>query len=211
MKRRELGFSIRLGFAAAIACAVLSAPVHGAETATSSYALRKGMNEFGVWAGGSPDSNVAIGKTPDTSLALLGLRYGRVLGDWDWASLQYTLDIIPAAGVFASESVRRDNAIYGWGLSPLGLKFNFGQQSWVKPFVGASVGFLYFTDDVPVPRSSRFNFTPEFGVGVQFFTTPSHAITIGYKYHHISNGNTHRRNPGLDSNVIYAGFSFFTN
>jgi hypothetical protein len=208
---RELGFYFKIALAAAITCTALSAPVGGADTATSSYALRKGMNEFGVWAGGSPSSNVAIGKTPDTSLALLGLRYGRVLGDWDWASLQYTVDIIPAAGVFASESVRRDNAIYGLGLSPIGLKFNFGQESWIKPFVGASVGFLYFTDDVPVPRSSRFNFTPELGLGVQFFVSPSNAVTVGSKYHHISNGYTHRRNPGLDSNVIYAGFSFFTN
>ena len=210
MELRELGFYIRLGFAAAITCATLSAPVRADDTATGSYALRKGTNEFGVWAGGSPDSNVAIGKTPDTSLALLALRYGRVLGDWDCGSLQYTLDIIPAAGVFTSASVRRDNAIYGFGLSPLGLKFNFGQQSWVKPFIGASVGFLYFSDDVPVPHSSRFNFTPEVGLGVQFFTTPRHSITIGYKYHHISNGYTHQTNPGLDSNVIYAGFAFFT-
>jgi hypothetical protein len=45
---------------------------------------------------------------------------------------------------------------------------------------------------------------------VQWFATPATAVTVGYRYHHISNAGTHRRNPGLDSNVIYAGFSFFT-
>ena len=91
-----------------------------------------------------------------------------------------------------------------------GLKLNFGQQSWIKPFVAASVGFLYFTEDVPVPDSSRFNFTPELGLGAQFFLTPKTAITVGYKYFHISNANTGHNNPGLDNNVIYAGYSFFT-
>jgi hypothetical protein len=169
------------------------------------------MNEFGLWAGGSPDSNDFVGKVPDTSLFLAGLRYGRVLAAWESVSLEYTFDVIPAAVVFAPESVRPGNSsIYGAGASPLGFKINFGQQSRFKPFVGASVGFLYFQKDVPVPGSSRFNFTPELGLGVQWFATPATAVTVGYRYHHISNAGTHRRNPGLDSNVIYAGFSFFT-
>jgi opacity protein-like surface antigen len=190
-------------------------PVQGAEAAGASapanYALVEGMNEFGFWAGGSPTSNVAIGRTPDTSLLLVGLRYGRVLKAWESISLQYTLDILPAAVVFQSNSVRRGGAtIYGAGITPLGFKLNFGQQSWIKPFVAANVGFLYFTDDVPVPDSSHFNFTPELGLGAQFFLTPKRAVTLGYKYFHISNAGTGRHNPGLDNNVIYAGYSFFT-
>jgi hypothetical protein len=113
--------------------------------------------------------------------------------------------------VFEPDRVRRGkSSFYGAGLSPLGLKINFGQQSWIKPFIAASVGFLYFEEDVPVPRSSRFNFTPEAGLGVQFFLTPKNALTLGYKLHHMSNAYTSRSNPGMDSHVIYAGFSFFT-
>jgi opacity protein-like surface antigen len=190
-------------------------PLQSAETADTtaqtSYALVKGTNEFSLWAGGSPDSAVFIGKTPDRSLLLVGLRYGRILAAWESVSLEYTFDIIPAAVVFEPDHVRRGSStIYGAGASPLGFKVNFGQQSWIKPFVGASVGFLYFEDEVPVPGSSRFNFTPEIGLGLQFFLTPKRAVTVGYKYHHISNAGNARRNPGLDSNVIYAGFSFFT-
>lgn len=212
--------SIRVKFVLAMAFIFLSAvfsstALTAAETspatAQPSYALVKGMNEFGLWAGGSPDSSVFIGKTADRSLLLVGLRYGRILGAWDWLSLEYTFDILPAAVVFEPRRVRSGSStIYGAGLSPLGFKINFGQLSWIKPFVGASVGFLYFEDDVPVPRSSRFNWTPEIGLGLQFFLTPKRAVTIGYKYHHISNAGIERRNPGLDSNVLYAGFSFFT-
>ena len=188
-------------------------PVHGAETraATAGYQLAKGTNEFGLWAGGSPDSTRLIGNTEDRKLLLFALRYGRILAAWESLSLEYTLDIFPAAVVFEPDRVRRGRStIYGAGLSPLGLKLNFAQESWIKPFVAASVGFLYFEDDVPVPGSSRFNFTPEFGLGVQFFLTPKRVVTLGYKLHHISNANTARRNPGMDSHVIYAGFSFFT-
>lgn len=189
-------------------------PLHGAETpqaTPSSYALRQGMNEFGLWVGGSPDSFDIIGTTENRKLLLLGLRYGRVLADWESTSLEYTLDIFPAAVVFEPERVRRGSStIYGAGLSPLGFKINFGQQNWIKPFVGASVGFLYFEKDIPVPRSSRFNFTPEIGFGLQFFLTPKRAATIGYKFHHMSNANTGESNPGMDSHVFYGGFSFFT-
>jgi hypothetical protein len=193
----------------------LSDSRRGAETtqatAQSGYAFRQGMNEFGLWAGGSPDSSKIIGNTEDRKLLLVGLRYGRVLAEWESTSLQYTFDIFPAAVVFEPERVRRGSStIYGAGLSPLGFKINFGQQNWIKPFVGASVGFLYFEKDIPVPRSSRFNFTPEIGLGIQFFLTPKKAVTTGYKFHHMSNANTGESNPGMDSHVFYAGFSFFT-
>lgn len=203
-----LAFTIATAFF--ILTAVKAADVSAA-TAQPSYALATGMNEFGIWGGGSPDSTVFIGKTADRSLLLVGLRYGRVLGAWESASLQYTFDILPAAVVFEPARIRTgDSTIYGAGLSPLGFKLNFGQQSWIKPFLAASVGFLYFEDDVPVPRSSRFNFTPELGLGAQFFLAPKRAVTVGYKFHHISSAGIHRRNPGMDSHVLYAGFSFFT-
>jgi len=71
-------------------------------------------------------------------------------------------------------------------------------------------GFLYFQHAIPVPHSSHFNFTPEIGLGVAFFLAPKRALTLGYKLHHISNAGVGRSNPGMNSHVIYAGFSFFT-
>ncbi len=192
---------------------VRPAPLHGADSpaeASSGYALATGTNEFGVWAGGSPDSSQVFGNIENRNLLLFALRYGRILATWESISLEYTLDIFPAAVVFEPDHVRRGSStIYGAGLSPLGFKINFARQSWIQPFVAASVGFLYFEDDIPVPDSSRFNFTPELGLGLQFFLAPKRAMTFGYKFHHISNADTGRSNPGMDSHVIYAGFSFF--
>jgi len=190
---------------------LLTSQAHPGETAAAPNYLAKGSNEFGLWVGGAPDSSKFIGNSEDRQLLLVGLRYGRVLGAWDSATLEYTLDLFPAAVVFQPSSVRTGRStIYGAGISPLGLKLNFAPQSWLQPFVAASVGFLYFQEDVPVPDSSRFNFTPEIGLGVQLFWMPKRALTVGYKLHHMSNANTGRNNPGMDSHVIYAGFSFFT-
>jgi len=186
-------------------------PLQGAEPspgAGAGYALTKGTNEFGLWAGGSPGST---GNIEDRQLFLFALRYGRVLAAWESVSLEYTLDIFPAAVVFEPGHVRRGSStIYGAGLSPLGFKVNFAQQSWIQPFVAASLGFLYFQHDVPVPHSSRFNFTPEVGLGVEFFLAPQRALTLGYKFHHISSAGIGDDNPGMNSHVIYAGFSFFS-
>jgi hypothetical protein len=179
--------------------------------ARTNYALAEGTNEFGFWAGGSPDSSRWIANTEDRQLLVAALRYGRVIKAWESLSLEYTLDIFPAAVFFEPGWVRRGRStIYGAGVSPLGLKLNFGQESWIKPFLAASVGFLYFQEDVPVPHSSRFNFTPELGLGVQLFVNPKWAVNLGYKLHHMSNANTGRSNPGVDSHVFYAGLSFFT-
>src|SRR5919106_768638 len=213
MKRLHAG-KLQQRFVGTIVLVILSVlfgfrHLQGAEPSpVAGYALAKGTNEFGLWAGGSPDSSRLIGNTEDRKLLLFALRYGRVLAAWNWVSLEYTLDIFPAAVVFEPDRVRRGSStFYGAGLSPLGLKVNFGQQSWIKPLVSASVGFLYFQEDIPVPDSSRFNFTPEIGLGVQFFFAPTRALTLGYKLHHMSNAHTSRSNPGMDSHVFYVGLS----
>lgn len=211
--KRPPSLNLQQNLVKALALGVFSAlvgftPLHGAEPSPGAgYALAKGTNEFGLWAGGSPDS---VGNIEDRQLLLVALRYGRVLAAWESVSLQYTLDIFPAAVVFEPDHFRSGSStIYGAGLSPFGFKLNFLPQSWIQPFIDASVGFLYFQRDIPVPDSSRFNFTPEAGLGVQFFLAPNYALTLGYKFHHISNAGISQNNPGMNSHVIYAGFSFF--
>ncbi len=70
-------------------------------------------------------------------------------------------------------------------------------------------GFLIFTRDVPVPGATKFNFAFDIGGGLQFGVASNWALTLGYKFHHLSNASTTGVNPGLDANVFYAGFSFF--
>ena len=97
----------------------------------------------------------------------------------------------------------------GIGLEPVGFDFNFRRRHRVQPVVGINGGFLKFPRDVPISNSNSFNFTFSLRGAVQIFTSESRSLTIGYRFHHISNANTGNPfNPGIDSNFIYAGYSF---
>ena len=79
----------------------------------------------------------------------------------------------------------------------------------MQPFAQASGGFLYFGERVPDERGAQFNLTGDFGGGVQWKTGARRAWTVGYRYHHVSNGYRADVNPGFDSNLFYVGFSIF--
>ena len=186
------------------------------------YSLKKGDVELGVWGGFSPGSTTWIGKTSNRRLALLAFRAGRVMGSKKNFSFEYTIDAAYARLVQPSETVVFQGSTpstfiitssgadaNGFGLSPIGLKFIFRRHERVKPFVQTTGGFLIFDRAVPYDAAREFNFTFDVGGGVQIFSESRHAVMIGYKFHHFSNGGTRTVNPGVDSHVIYAGFSIF--
>jgi hypothetical protein len=182
-------------------------------------AIEKNTNEFGVWGGGSFDSPTLIGTAEDRKFFIMGLRYGRVLATSERVAFEYTVDVIPAAVVFQPQGSRFTSAgvdrgsasIYGAGVAPIGLKLYLRRQKRVKPFVDGSAGFLYFREPVPVNTqgATKFNWTFDFGGGIQVSTGERRAITVGYKLHHISNAGRSEINPGLDANLFYVGFSIF--
>jgi hypothetical protein len=187
-----------------------------AQRAGGSFGLEKSVNELGFWGGGSLSAPTLIGKTEGTRFGLLAFRYARVLARGDNLALKYTLDAVPLASlsfpVVEAEPggfrrVRR--TITGAGLSPVGFQLNFRRRERVQPFAQGSGGFLYFGERVPDERGAQFNFTADFGGGVQWKTGARRAWTIGYRYHHVSNGYRADFNPGFDSNLFYVGFSIF--
>jgi len=187
----------------------------------TSEGIEKRSNEWGVWGAVSFHSPTWIGKTPDARFANIGLRYGRILAASETVAFEWTVDVVPASflstrrftvvptgnGGFTVTRTRK--TVYGWGLAPIGLKFNFRRNRRVQPFANGTGGFLYFNEEVPVAGAARFNFTFDFGGGVQIVNSNHRAFTIGYKYTHISNGNRATLNPGVDLQMIYAGFSIF--
>lgn len=204
-------------FALASVVVPLSTAQNAEVFAASGLPLTDGTNQFGVWANYSPNSFVFDGTSRGRKLFLLNLQYARVLLARRVATLKYTGDVIPVA--FESQPTQvflvngnmlRNPAgtIYGAGASPIGLQLNFGSRR-VQPFLSGSVGFLYFAQQVPVLRSSQFNYTANLGIGLEVFSGSGRSFAVGYKYHHLSNADSAPLNPGLDSNVFYTGFSFF--
>src|ERR1041385_4169502 len=188
-------------------------------TQQSSGTVENRRNEFGVWGGISFDAPTWIGQTPDARFGEIGLRYGRVLAANDSLAFSWTIDAVPVAvlsvnrftlvptgsGSFTVQ--RRRERTYGAGLSPIGLKLNFRRRQMLQPFASGTAGFLYFSKDVPVPGAKRFNFTFDFGGGIDVVRDSRRAISVGYKYQHISNGDRSPINPGVDVQLIYVGYS----
>lgn len=187
-----------------------------AQRAGGAFGMEKAVNEFGFWGGGSFSAPTLIGSTEGARFGLVGFRYARVLARGDNLALKYTLDAVPLAalsfpgvepGPGGGRRVRR--TITGAGLSPVGFQLNFRRRERVQPFAQGSGGFLYFGERVPEECGAQFNFTADFGGGVQWKTGARRAWTIGYRYHHVSNGYRADGNPGFDSNIFYVGFSIF--
>ncbi len=198
-----------------------SSPSGSAGSAQSTTeGIQKRWNEFGIWGGFSFNAPTLIGKTPDARFGNIGPRYGRVLAASKTVAFEWTIDAIPVASLsnnrftavpsgsgFVFTQTRK--SVYAWGAAPIGLKFNFRRNRRVQPFAQTTGGFLYFNEQVPIAGAARFNFTFDFSGGVQIVNSNRRAFTVGYKYQHISNANRAIFNPGVDVQMIFAGFSVF--
>jgi Lipid A 3-O-deacylase (PagL) len=183
-------------------------------------------NEFGVWGGFSFSNANLIGVTDDVQLYEAAFRYGRVITDKPFWSFEWTVDVFPAEIVrqrtvtdviyqgqrpVSYTFTSQHQVVYGGGINPVSLKFNFVRQSRVQPFFTSTAGFVTSVKPVPVPVTGeeQFNFDFDFGGGVQVFdSSRTRAWMVGYKYKHISNAYRGEINPGVDLNVIFVGYSF---
>lgn len=173
---------------------------------------RPAVHEFQVWGGYSfYSSNGIWGKTPDSQLGIMGLRYNRKLFRIEYHILEYSLDFNLFAKYVYPEfnRTRERTSISGVGLAPAGFQFNFNSKKTIQPFLKTSAGFLYLSEPFPDDRGIQFNFTLELGGGLEFMLSPHSSFTVGYKYHHMSNGEIGYINPGVDSNMFYAGVTIF--
>ena len=192
-------------------------------TGGSPYSLQRGNNEFGFWGGISFQATTIFAglhndEAADRKFVIAAFRYGRTLAANNSVALQYTLDAIPlavATGVIVSRTTvgsvttfERETA-YGAGLTPAALQLDFANGSKVHPFIHVNGGFLIFNKPVPIEDSGQFAFVGEAGGGLRIFTSDRRAVSLGVRFHHISNGNRSGSNRGLNQFVFYAGFSIF--
>jgi opacity protein-like surface antigen len=88
------------------------------------------------------------------------------------------------------------------------FRYHFLSLGRVVPYVEIIGGAAGTDLDVP-EASSAFAFVLEGGPGVSIFLTDTLAVTVGYRLHHISNGNTSERNRGIEAHTAVLGLSLF--
>jgi lipid A 3-O-deacylase len=189
--------------------------------------LRKGAWDLGVWVSGGTS---IFGGTEDTSFVNVGLRVGRVLTgshgkSWYRGNLQAATEIIPLALVFQPSLrfvipqgppgpagptlfARERETVYGAGLNPLILKWNFSGARKYKPYIELGGGMLITVADVP-QFTYKFNFTPQFVVGTHYLTAKNRSISFDVKYQHVSNAGLASLNPGINTVQLAVSYHWF--
>jgi len=170
-------------------------------------------HDFQFFAGYSPVSSTLIGTTTNRRFILAGFGYSYRCWIWSGISIAYTGELLPAAVLLQPAEYLPQfvpsHAVYGFAVTPLGFTADFGRHRRIYPYLQTNEGILASSQPIPinVPDATGLNFLIDVGGGVRFKTGQRRAISLGYKFLHISNGFTTAVNPGVDNNVFYAGFS----
>ncbi|HEX6770382.1 MAG TPA: acyloxyacyl hydrolase [Acidobacteriaceae bacterium] len=178
------------------------------------YPRPGGVHEFGAWWGLSLISGHLWGEVGDVKYMPIDVRYSYEFARWDRWTLRYSPEITalamldePVPGVKDRFSQRKRT--YGSGLSPFGFQADFFPAKRVQPFLSTNGGAIYFMDRVLSPQGSQFMYTIDFGGGINIFRKARQAVSIGYRYQHLSNDNISLHNPGTDANTFYVSVSRF--
>ncbi len=135
---------------------------------------------------------------------IAGFGYSYRCWIWSGISVSYSGELMPAAVLLEPA-----HAVYGFAVTPLGFTADFGRRHRVYPFLQTNEGIIASSEPIPINviGATGLNFLIDVGGGVRIKTGQWRAISLGYKFLHISNGFTSVVNPGVDNNVFYAGFS----
>ena len=163
------------------------------------------QNEFAFWFEGQLGNGHAFASTTDSRMYQIEARYGRLVYTNRLLALRYIAEVIPFSVVGDPQANGQRAYAHATGGSPIGAQVNFRYHHRVQPFLTSGGGFLYF--DRRMFGATQFNFTAQVAGGVQVFTSRHRSVHVGYEYHHISNANLGRINPGMDSHVVFVGLS----
>jgi hypothetical protein len=97
---------------------------------------------------------------------------------------------------------------FGEGFSPAGFKWNFRPRHHIQPVISVLTGYMFATKPIPVSDAGSWNFTFEFGGGIEWYRSATHSLRLEYRIHHISNDYTAAANPGIDNGLFQMTYSF---
>lgn len=151
-----------------------------------------------------------LGKTPNSQSEILALAFQRKIRTYsNGRKLWYTAGIIPYLHFKYPKRDAGDRITTrkGFGISPVGFLLTEGRFRSFTPFMQTTGGIIYMNDYFPTNQSRRLNFTFDITIGGNIPITRGFGLSLGYKFHHISNAETGNENPGLDSNFLFLSLS----
>ena len=108
----------------------------------------------------------------------------------------------------------------GVSITPVIFRWNFLTRARrIQPWFQGAGGLIYtthkFPPDVLVPHgtpggTSVWNFSPQGGVGIHYFTRPGRSIDVGINAVHISSASLGDHNPGVNASIqVQVGYTFW--
>jgi hypothetical protein len=108
----------------------------------------------------------------------------------------------------------------GVSITPVIFRWNLQTQSRrIQPWIQAAGGLIYTTHKFPPNYYSTqtidggtcvWNFTPQGGFGIHYFTRDRRSIDLGVNAVHISSASLGDRNPGVNASVqVQVGYTFW--
>lgn len=88
------------------------------------------------------------------------------------------------------------------------LKIGFVPDTWkLQPYFKGGVGLIYITQHTR-EQGTQFNFNEYAGLGAHYFFKKNLALTVEYRYRHISNAGIDDPNHGINTNFGICGVSY---
>jgi Lipid A 3-O-deacylase (PagL) len=97
---------------------------------------------------------------------------------------------------------------FAQGFSPAGTRVNLLPHRRLQPTVSFLTGYMLSAKKIPVDTAGSFNFTFEFGAGLEFYQSQSRSMRLEYQIQHFSNAGTGQTNPGVDNGLFKLTYSF---
>ncbi len=180
-----------------------------------SAAAGEPRHEFDFFVGYSPASSTLIGTESNRRFIAAGFSYEYRCWIWNSISLSYTTAAMPAAILLQPSEVLYNfvppyqrlspaHAVYGFAIAPLGFTLDLFRTRRFHPFAETMEGIIASTEPIPEnqPDASGLNFFFDIGGGIRWNTGTHRAVTVGYRFLHISNAGTSNFNPGVDNNLF---------
>ncbi len=181
--------------------------------------------EVGPYLGVARHSPVThLGRTPDRSHLFVGVHITGTFLRWRRVSLAYAPEVVPLLLVSRTprysttieiqgsqrvelKQVTGSGVAAGFALSPLGMESQLALARGWRMFGNLAAGAVWFDRDVPEPYTRAFNYTFEFGAGLQTAVSDRWSLRSGYTFHHLSNAGSGQINPGLNGHVVTVGIA----
>jgi lipid A 3-O-deacylase len=167
------------------------------------FGLRKGTQTAGFNLGAGFGMKV-LGGSGSHDLVLDRLYYGRVLTDmvggqsWLRGNLEGRVELLGGGQYYPKGA-------YVFGLTPL-LRYDFATGSRWIPFVDAGAG-MSLTDIGRPDLGTTFEFNLQGGGGLNYFVRENLALTLQYRFLHLSNSRIGSPDRGVNADVVSAGLT----